>query len=1167
MESATMAPSRVGAAAQPHRSSSPEGQDEPSSAQKKAAVRKRTKTGCLTCRKRRIKCDEGRPTCNNCLKSKRQCEGYNQRVIFKDPLGAFAGVPYGPIQYPTPSPLALVREQQLTAAQQRPSAHALQIIAPKPPTLGYHHAAEDHFGQFFSNDTVPLSHHPPLDFGSNRFGPQQPPSRYTFFPPTTVDAFMEAQWRQEPLKETTYYTPVVTEEALPVQSISPLVTQPPRNFHGSKLDASAEMDLSPHTANLPIEEWEYPKMGDNRSTAESEDESNLVQQGSQLSLEEMGVIARRMDQSHLLFGTHTRISSVYGADNLLTTYDPSPFNSPVNDKQIAAVFWHFINVTGPSMSLFERHPVDPEPIFQGQPVPRSRQHIWTYLCPIQSLRHPALLQAILAIGSLQIAKLQGVPPTASLKHYHLALRRIAKNVTRPARRAQATNLAATLLLAFYEVWNSDHDKWSRHLLGARWIIKEIPLAEMTSAIMGMKRRQRRREMEQSHMEAFGHFVPSEEPGPLYKDWDMIDVQFLSSITGRQLSYEDFGMLPEEMGSHGRSSNIYTERDMEKYEQLSDLFWWYCKMDVYQSILGGTRPFMEYEKWTQCPPRAPLGRLDATYGTYDHLMLLLGRLANFASRDLGRKREVIRAKDGINTNQGGGGGGGPPAGMFPGILPTSGKVSLPMGFSPPREDSLKGEKQQQQQQQPPPPPDDAKLGTRTVEASREWEEIREGFDVFRRQLGRDFEPLATTADVRLGPGRGPGPGTTATATATPTPFGPAARYRTHAIAGIWMNYCMGLIVLHRAHPTMPPVAMLAAGLSARTTLPYALAVGRIAAGLEQDDNVAPGLGGGSTTMGGALIECAFPLFVAGIQYQTDDQRHWLVRRMHDTARLTGWQSAHQIADGCQSAWAKAAQYGRGPPWHPRPPPSSSDVSVGGVGVGVLGSGGGVLGPSDGGGGGGASVDAAAAAAASSSISSPFSSSYPYAYAHPSSSSHAHHHLHHHAHHPHHPHHPYSSSSPLLSSYCPPLPSSPSPSAAAAAASSSSSSTAVVTWGSGGGSGSGGTGVDDIFVGVNSRRIDRRFRAEERPQQPGGNPGDGGGDDDDYATTGTGTGTGTGMGTGMDGSNNNNNNNWERNKKKKKIVLAKAEKAFYAMGLLAVEHDLERLDLDEAERRSR
>lgn len=52
-------------------------------AAKARLLRKRTKTGCLTCRKRRIKCGEERPICKNCIKSKRHCEGYSQRVIFK----------------------------------------------------------------------------------------------------------------------------------------------------------------------------------------------------------------------------------------------------------------------------------------------------------------------------------------------------------------------------------------------------------------------------------------------------------------------------------------------------------------------------------------------------------------------------------------------------------------------------------------------------------------------------------------------------------------------------------------------------------------------------------------------------------------------------------------------------------------------------------------------------------------------------------------------------------------------------------------------------------------------------------------------------------------------------------------------------------------------------
>jgi hypothetical protein len=49
-------------------------------------LRKRTKTGCLTCRKRRLKCGEERPACKNCFSSKRHCEGYNQRTIFQSPI-------------------------------------------------------------------------------------------------------------------------------------------------------------------------------------------------------------------------------------------------------------------------------------------------------------------------------------------------------------------------------------------------------------------------------------------------------------------------------------------------------------------------------------------------------------------------------------------------------------------------------------------------------------------------------------------------------------------------------------------------------------------------------------------------------------------------------------------------------------------------------------------------------------------------------------------------------------------------------------------------------------------------------------------------------------------------------------------------------------------------
>jgi hypothetical protein len=208
---------------------------------------------------------------------------------------------------------------------------------------------------------------------------------------------------------------------------------------------------------------------------------------------------------------------------------------------------------------------------------------------------------------------------ASLKHYHLALRRIARNIGRPSKRTQPANLAATLLLAYYEVWNSDHEKWSKHLLGARLIMKDIPFPEMTRTMMDIKRRLRQKKelfkqqqqapmnhndpfdpfdpFDQGPQSAFGVYNHLEQPQPdplegepdgLYRDWDCIDVPLLRIITGKILTYDELGMVPEEKSIYPRKRGQVTEKDIDTYEQLSDLFWWYAKMDIYQSVLGGSR---------------------------------------------------------------------------------------------------------------------------------------------------------------------------------------------------------------------------------------------------------------------------------------------------------------------------------------------------------------------------------------------------------------------------------------------------------------------------------------------------------------------------------------------------------------------------------------------------
>lgn len=73
-------------------------QERPQAAVQVAPKRKRvfsnrTKTGCLTCRRRKKKCDEQHPACNNCLRGGFLCEGYSSRSTWQKPSNAKGPVP------------------------------------------------------------------------------------------------------------------------------------------------------------------------------------------------------------------------------------------------------------------------------------------------------------------------------------------------------------------------------------------------------------------------------------------------------------------------------------------------------------------------------------------------------------------------------------------------------------------------------------------------------------------------------------------------------------------------------------------------------------------------------------------------------------------------------------------------------------------------------------------------------------------------------------------------------------------------------------------------------------------------------------------------------------------------------------------------------------------
>jgi hypothetical protein len=382
--------------------------------------------------------------------------------------------------------------------------------------------------------------------------------------------------------------------------------------------------------------------------------------------------------------------------------------------------------------------------------------------------------------------------------------------------------------------------------------------------------------------------------------------------------------------------------------------------------------LPYRKWSDCPPRAPLGRADALHGTHDHMLLLIGRITDFTVRDRARKLRQVDVDGGWRPRPGMPGFGsmgpppstrtdpngqpptpttpmGPPSSMrgpppgWTGPPPAGWKGPPPPGFGrgqgakPAQMDGL-GQRQTHSRGPPPsvvpdflgmapsgppapllnsyanpnyerspptpntPHPKYADLPAAYQTAMDEWETITAAHNTVSHILTNTeaFGPLP--ADICP-----PIPG----GTGNMTPFGPPIVHRSYDISILWTLLHLAKIILLRSHPAMPPAAQMAAGVGAPATQPYAVLIGRITAGMQlpKGEDLSPSLGA-------VLTESTLSLFFAGVQYQEPRQREWLITRLADIDRRTGWASAGIIAQGCETAWEKAAAMGRGPPYKRR-----------------------------------------------------------------------------------------------------------------------------------------------------------------------------------------------------------------------------------------------------------
>lgn len=297
---------------------------------------------------------------------------------------------------------------------------------------------------------------------------------------------------------------------------------------------------------------------------------------------------RQRNLNKVLMGHHFNVPSMqirrydtFLQEGMLEHYRVEYHANPLRNPATARVFAHFISATGPSLSAFERHPVNSSVLFTEGSVPFAQQGLWTYTMPMAALHHQGLLHAMLALSSLHIARLQNGDTTPSMKHYAWALKRIHNCVSSrdSKKRLRATTIAASMLLGFYEVMTADHMKWNTHLAGAKQLFVETDFASMTRQYRRMKREKMAHDQVQLRRNSISAYFNREDDIP--NQFNDVDEAMISTFVGREVRYE------EEQGYiETAHTKIPQQLDLSNFEILKDLFWWYCKQDAYQSIVSG-----------------------------------------------------------------------------------------------------------------------------------------------------------------------------------------------------------------------------------------------------------------------------------------------------------------------------------------------------------------------------------------------------------------------------------------------------------------------------------------------------------------------------------------------------------------------------------------------------
>lgn len=571
--------------------------------------------------------------CSNCTKSKRECEGYNPRVVFRRGA-AYPGIP-GVFTCPGAAFDQDIHISSQTNTFAPPTA--LPYLQPKPNTHNAHGYEQYHA---VSQAIPPDIRHYPIDTSGIREGWGPPSStahgsRYSTLAWTPVWVFKEPPMGPQVSQ---------AESNLVLQSASPFhggqVFPPPGNDQHYHALADPIDDFPTHnrggpatghwaplteshvqhlaSRNIPSDEIVHVQPRDGRhfplsierppsfglpgptqflelaavDTVDNDYYDCFTDEEAEDPQEESGPILSPSSPKELgamaaLYRRTTdelglRSHDAFVAPGMMDHYRPQQTANPLRNEATARVFNHFISSTGPMLSVFERRIKSAYAIFQEREIPPCQQSLWSYTLPMMALYDQALLHAMLALSSLHVAKLQGAATTPAFKHYAYSLKKVRRAVAAQEKRHLVTTLAATLLIGFYEVMTAAHLSWSTLLVGAKQLIVEVNFIDLTKRLRAWKirRAMERQHMQAGYTQAYGLAdAPSLPEDSCLSRFEDIDLDLLRTFIGTKLPYDAFAdsESPQE---------TFTLTQLSECEVLQDLYWWYCRQDVIHALISG-----------------------------------------------------------------------------------------------------------------------------------------------------------------------------------------------------------------------------------------------------------------------------------------------------------------------------------------------------------------------------------------------------------------------------------------------------------------------------------------------------------------------------------------------------------------------------------------------------